>query len=358
MTLALVFKATVILAAVATVSAILRKRSAALRHAIWTAALAALIAMPFTGGLLPSWSALPALKLRAFGAAAAETAAFSLKLSPVWYAGIFLVLARLVLSHLLLWRMARRGTVTAPVTWGILRPEILLPGGSADASVVGHERAHVERRDGLWLAVSQLACAVWWFHPLVWLAAARAREEAERACDDRVLSGGAGSVEYAGALVACARMASTPAALASTDSLEKRLRSILNPGTDRSDVSPRLILAVVLAVVAVAGPVAMLSRAQGPVGMDALDIPPRLLSKVEPQYTEEARQAKIAGTCVLSVIVGPDGLAREIEVRRSLDEGLDAKAIEAVEQWVFEPGIKDGSAVPVRATIEVNFRLM
>ena len=85
--------------------------------------------------------------------------------------------------------------------------------------------------------------------------------------------------------------------------------------------------------------------------------PPKLLSKVEPAYTEEARNAKIQGTTLLYVEIGPDGYARNIRVNRSLEPGLDQKAIDAVSQWQFLPGMKDGITVTVAATIEVNFRL-
>jgi TonB family protein len=84
--------------------------------------------------------------------------------------------------------------------------------------------------------------------------------------------------------------------------------------------------------------------------------PPVLISKVEPQYTEEARQAKMQGTVVLYVEVSPDGRATNIRVQRSLGLGLDEKAIEAVRQWRFQPGMKDGKPVVVAATLEVNFR--
>jgi TonB family protein len=85
---------------------------------------------------------------------------------------------------------------------------------------------------------------------------------------------------------------------------------------------------------------------------------PTLLSKVEPEYSEEARKAKWQGTVVLSLIVDASGLAQEIKVVRSLGMGLDQKAIEAVQKWKFRPGMKDGKAVPVYATVEVNFRLL
>jgi TonB family protein len=87
-------------------------------------------------------------------------------------------------------------------------------------------------------------------------------------------------------------------------------------------------------------------------------MPPKLVKKVEPEYDEEARAAKYQGTVVLQVVIGADGLAHNPVVVRSLGLGLDQKAIEAVAQWQFSPGVKDGSAVAVAATIEVNFRLL
>jgi TonB family protein len=86
--------------------------------------------------------------------------------------------------------------------------------------------------------------------------------------------------------------------------------------------------------------------------------PPALISKTEPSYTEEARAAKIQGTVVLNVVVGADGSAQQMSVLRSLDPGLDQKAMETVGTWKFRPGMKDGQPVAVQATIEVNFRLM
>jgi protein TonB len=84
---------------------------------------------------------------------------------------------------------------------------------------------------------------------------------------------------------------------------------------------------------------------------------PRVLAKVDPEYTQEASAAKIQGTVLLSMIVGNDGVARDINVVKSLDPGLDEKAIAAVQQWKFQPGTRYGEAVDVKATIEVNFRL-
>ena len=72
---------------------------------------------------------------------------------------------------------------------------------------------------------------------------------------------------------------------------------------------------------------------------------------------EEARKAKYQGTCVLWLVVGPDGRPRDIRVARSLGLGLDEKAIEAVKTWKFEPAMKDGKPVAVQINVEVSFRL-
>jgi TonB family protein len=84
---------------------------------------------------------------------------------------------------------------------------------------------------------------------------------------------------------------------------------------------------------------------------------PALLSKVEPQYSEEARQARYQGTVLLYIEVDPEGKPTNIRVQRALGLGLNEKAIEAVKAWRFKPGSKDGNPVTVAASIEVNFRM-
>ena len=85
---------------------------------------------------------------------------------------------------------------------------------------------------------------------------------------------------------------------------------------------------------------------------------PQLIYRVEPEYTEEARKAKYQGTVMIYCVVDIHGAVRDIRVIRSLGLGLDEKAVEAVLQWKFKPGMKDGRPVPVSAQIEVTFRLL
>jgi TonB family protein len=86
--------------------------------------------------------------------------------------------------------------------------------------------------------------------------------------------------------------------------------------------------------------------------------PPHLIFKQEPQYSEEARIAKIQGTVVLTVTIGVNGRITQAALAKSVGFGLDEQALDAVTQWVFKPGARDGLPVPVMAQIEVNFRLL
>jgi protein TonB len=84
---------------------------------------------------------------------------------------------------------------------------------------------------------------------------------------------------------------------------------------------------------------------------------PQAVSTPDPEYTEEARMAKTQGKCILWLIVDDTGKPRNIKVVRGLGFGLDTKAIEAVQQWRFQPALKDGKPVNVQISVEVGFHL-
>ena len=85
---------------------------------------------------------------------------------------------------------------------------------------------------------------------------------------------------------------------------------------------------------------------------------PVLLWKSEPEYSDEARKAKLQGTVVLYIEVDPRGQVGNIRVRQSLGLGLDERAIAAVAKWKFRPGYLNGKPVATGAMVEVNFRLL
>jgi TonB family protein len=82
-----------------------------------------------------------------------------------------------------------------------------------------------------------------------------------------------------------------------------------------------------------------------------------VVSRVEPQYSEEARNAKWQGTVTLRLTVDEAGVPHNIAVFKSLGMGLDQKAIEAVSQWRFQPTLLNGAPTQVTTTIDVSFKL-
>jgi beta-lactamase regulating signal transducer with metallopeptidase domain len=151
-------------------------------------------------------------------------------------------------------RLLESPQCTVPLCLGSLRPCIILPAGFADAppahlnAVLTHELAHIARHDIFWQLLARLACGIYWFHPLSWLAAGRMRVEREIACDDWVLAGGESATRYARWLLNLAS-ARTPrrwnaevagvAMVGGGCPLERRIAALLNPGRRRCPLSRR-----------------------------------------------------------------------------------------------------------------------
>jgi len=305
-------KLTVLLAFAAILVFVLRRRCAALRHHVWAAALLASLLLPALILLLPAWHSNTlgaAAAVLASGHAGASQvvppgappiivnatasstlgSGFTAGVLVLWFLGFSALLLRLLAGLARLTLLARRAeplfddawmrevlntsrnyeisrairlleshdSSAMPLTYGLFCPAILLPAGAAQwpeerrRIVLSHELAHIARSDWFLQICAELARALYWFHPLVWLAAARLRHESERACDDAVLLSGVPPSHYASQLLDLARTLENPGrawstalAIARPSNLERRFAAMLNPSVNRRNLSSRTKLLI------------------------------------------------------------------------------------------------------------------
>ena len=534
-------KVTVTLALGLLAARLARGRRAAVRHALLATSLAMLLAIPIVATFAPRLPiALTAAPPTAAPLAAVFIAPASLPapaapqpgIAPetvvlgIWLAGAAVFLAPVLVGFTQVRRLRRfalprpdsqalldalapaaavrrpvqvllHPNVPGPMTCGVANPAIVLPLAaqswpSADLHrALVHELEHVRRGDWIIHCFARVLCAVYWFHPLVWMAWRQLVLEAERACDDAVL-GHSEPTAYADQLLEIARGfagGSKPPllAMANRSDLATRVHAVLDLRQPRGRAGKgTVVLAAAAAILLTLGlsPLAIVAAPQSPAprfhaesnlvlttvvvtdkndnpvpGLTASDFdltddgapqkityfefrdglyvlgyyagngnskpgsfhrievtgksanmdrmkfrmgymdkspapvpvaaapkaivgnngplvgqssqtvavaptavpgskPPILLSKREPEYSEEARKAKYQGTVILSVEVDTDGVPQNIRVIRSIGLGLDEKAIEAVQRWKFKPGTQDGNPISMRTEVEVQFRLL
>jgi len=214
-------------------------------------------------------------------------------------------------------RILRSRAVGSPVIWGLRRPIVLLP-QSAEAwssercrVVLAHELAHAARGDTIAQFIGTLACALYWFHPLVWLAARRLRTESERACDDQVVSRGIPVTDYAGHLleVASGSQALRPGGIvaigmAKPSQFEGRLLALLDERRPRSAPRPQVRALLWTALLVALVPVALLSP-----------VPTRAAAAVIPHVQRESDT-----TFVREIEAAPGGnLVLDLESGGTLD---------------------------------------
>ena len=172
-------------------------------------------------------------------------------------------------------RLLRTPRATTPMTWGFLNPVVLIPEEGDRWTherrrvVLLHEIAHVKRADALIEIGAQLVYALYWFHPLTWLAARALRAERERACDDYVLAAGARGSDYAGHLLEIVRSlgsgrtaATAACAMARRSQFEGRLLAILDPAAKRGRATRGGALLTAAAVLSLVLPLSALRPLQ------------------------------------------------------------------------------------------------
>ena len=331
--LELTLKSSLILALGLAAAGALRRHSAALRHWILAATLVCAAAGPVVGLVMPSWT-LPkpassqatavASRMQVSVATVAEPGARAVAPSPasapsperrvamlmtwmavpLWLIGAGLNLGVLLAGMVRLTRLrsshgdGETASVTASldrlsnvfgltrpvtlvrsdravlVTWGTLRPKVVLPGEADNWSrerldlVLAHELAHITRGDWLVQTVAEVCKALYWFNPLFWIACGRLRYESERACDDAVMRLGVTSQVYATELLALARSFGrrrqawlpAPAMAARPSNLERRVRAMLSARVNRSPISSRGRWMCALALLGITLPIATFAQ--------------------------------------------------------------------------------------------------
>lgn len=395
MSLALLFtlawKSLLVMSLAAVAAWPLRRRSAAVRHAIWSAALLSLLALPLLSRLPVSWTpSLPAgvaVPLAPLERITVEVQAQDGKPLPVaalagfvWLGGSLLLMMRLALRQHSAARLARRarrwteqepdvflsGDVAMPIVCGLRQPRIVLPEEAASWGeerlrlVLLHERMHVARYDLSMQTLAALASALYWFNPLVWYASARLRVESEQACDDAVLLTGEEAPVYASHLVEIARsvrfdrpIPEGGIPMARMSQLEERLRALLNPTANRAAASGKALAALLLAALVTVVPLGALQTAAEPrsaqPGLTGVVKDPSgavvpgariLVTHVDEQRSEVARTGE-DGTFLIAPL--PEGLWN-VEVAK---QGFAKLRLEKVR-------VSGPSATPLQMTLAVG----
>ncbi|HZJ00390.1 MAG TPA: M56 family metallopeptidase, partial [Gemmatimonadaceae bacterium] len=293
----LILKSSIVLMAGALIAILLHRSAASMRYAVWALALSAIIVLPFgmlaapplavriarAPDVVENFSFDP-VTVAPSGSTITNTIhsdnpqsmrldlSGEQKLLLLWLAGSVLLLGRMVIARISLARLTRKSSlldnaewtgfvlresfhlgierrirlfasdrVSTPLAAGVTDAFIILPSSASEWTdghkeiVLRHELSHIARGDALVCVLSGIACALYWFNPLVWIASRKLRAEQERACDDSVITLGTPPVEYASHLLEVARSARNigmssfvSVAMARPSQLEGRLLAVLN----------------------------------------------------------------------------------------------------------------------------------
>ncbi|HEX6465036.1 MAG TPA: M56 family metallopeptidase [Vicinamibacterales bacterium] len=303
--------------------------------------------------------------------------------------------------------------VRHPVTFGIWRPVVLLPGALASAAVcaqravAAHELHHVKRYDWAWVVGEEIVRSIFWFHPAVWWLISRVQLARETVVDELSILATNARREYLDTLLAFADdsgLASTPAFSARRHLFHR----VMLLSKEENMSSPRIAFATCVLVAALGtgawgavrgfplsmtvasdahdenlpadqstrpetratGPLAPQPAPQSEVPESYLNTierlhplrlggnvkPPAKLKDVKPVYPEDAMAAKIQGELILEVIVDDTGHVADARVVQGVPELNDA-ALKAVTQWEFTPTLLNGAPTAVILTCTMTFSL-
>ena len=369
---------------------LLRWRSAALRHGVLAVTFVCATSVPFLTSLAPAWrlpipiawlaldestpvtisseprDSSPADAVAANAQAAptrARVSALSVAIG-LWLAGALAALIQVLAGMWHLRHLARRASPlpsgpcrqildriaheygiqrsitllqsahpTMLVTWGVIRPRILLPAAASEWSteridiVLRHELAHVTRGDWPILIAANVLRAMHWFNPVVWIGHTRLRQESEQACDDVVLESGITPADYASHLLAVARETirrrhvwSAAAAIAHPSTLEGRVRAMLNARLNRRPMTA--VTRCTSALFALTATVAIAGASVSTLAAPAVALPPSPASQAISQTAQTADHLDVYN----ATLVAPDGSRITAEHLRLESAAVSAQA--------------------------------
>jgi beta-lactamase regulating signal transducer with metallopeptidase domain len=296
-------KSAIALLVAASVASSLKRRSASVRHAVWTAGLLAAMAIPLCAWLLPEWLVTARWTEGIAGLAGSvvtNTGGIQRAAIVIWLGGAAVGMLLLLFgTGRLMWiafgsvpvhdprwealaedvrkelgiqrpvRLLQNRRVPYLGTWGIVAPRVLLPvdadtwTDSRIRMVLGHELSHIKRHDWVVQVLADAARAIYWFNPMFWMASSRLRRESELACDDAVVRMGVPNVQYAEELLGMTRSLRGEhpvqypiVAMAQPSQIEQRLVALLDPTLSRLAATPWAAGAVAAVAIALTLPLA------------------------------------------------------------------------------------------------------
>ncbi len=256
-----------------------------------------------------------------------------------------------------------------PAAIGWLSPVIVLPADfhtrysdQQRALMLAHERAHIRHGD-LHANAGLLALrCVFWFNPLLHLAARAFRHDQELACDQRVIARHPTSRRAYGEAMFRTQLAAQALPLGChwgfTHPLKERIEMLKtrSPSRARRAFGASLLATSILLVGSLAWAAQPAARVKSGVTSKAAMV--RSLALPVPSYPQDAIAEKIEGMVVLVVDVAVDGSVSHAVVERAEPAGVfDAAALGAVSQWKFAPAMEDGKAVAGKVRVPVEFHL-
>jgi len=409
-----------------------RRLSAATRHFMLTLALSGALLIPVGSALWIVMGATPFAGVNAVEIVRSTVAVVSKEGSPaqsylalpgwwslallIWLGGVLLLTLRNVAGHIHLRRILRQAQANedpalqrlfekcvaatgirrvvrllvhprqpVPFTCGLRRPVVVLTVREVNCApdqtrrILLHELAHVGRLDVAANAIARWATVLFWFNPLVWIAARQMHREEERACDDQVLQFGESAADYAELLLNYARTLRQQLTLLPegimfirAQSLRARIHSLLDPRPRVRAASGVLLTGIVavalgsaLLLSCVRTPTAEQKAAEtpradaapSPEEFIAVDEMPEFVTSVQPEYPKALADAHINGSVWIRALVAIDGTVAEARVvNPNQHEEFNTAAIAAAYKSEFKPARKDGKPVPVWVTYQVQFR--